>query len=183
MALPVILGKKIGMTQVYDSDNKVVPVTVVQAGPCVVLSVRQVDRDGYESVQLGYDEMKPKNASKPMIGHCAKAQTGPKRFVREFRIDGAGEQHVGEVLTVEAFEENQVKYVDVAGISKGRGFAGAMKRHGFGGQSATHGTKRKHRSPGSISSFAGQVGDGGGLKKGKKMPRRDFPLRGIFFSR
>ena len=169
MSVPVILGKKVGMTQVYDSDNKVIPVTVVEAGPCVVLRVCEETKDGYESIQVGFDEKKPKNSTKALIGHCGKAGTTPKRFIREFRIDGASSQNVGDVLTVESFEENEVQYVDVAGISKGRGFAGVMKRHGFGGQSATHGTKRRDRSPGSISSYGAQVGRSGGIRRGKKM--------------
>ncbi len=169
MSVSAILGKKIGMTQVYDENNSVVPVTVIQAGPCVVLSVRRPEVDGYEAVQLGFDEAKVKNTPKPIIGHCAKAGTTPKRFIKEFRMPGAAEHNVGDILTVEVFEENDVKFVDITGRSKGRGFAGGMKRHGFGGQPDSHGTQRKHRSPGSIASHASEVGDGGGLKKGKRM--------------
>ncbi len=169
MAIPAILGRKVGMTQIYDEEGKVIPVTVVEAGPCVVLAVRTSDKDGYEAVQLGFDDMKIKRASKPLIGHCARAGTSPKKFIREFRMEGASECSVGEVITVEVFEENQVKYVDVSGISKGRGFAGGMKRYGFGGQPDSHGTERKHRSPGSIGSHASEAGHGGGLKKGKRM--------------
>jgi len=169
MSVPVILGKKVGMTQIYDEENAVIPVTVIEAGPCVVLGVRNPEIDGYEAVQIGYDDAKVKNTPKPIIGHCAKAGTTPKRFIREFRIEGAAQENVGNILTVEVFEENEVKYVDITGRSKGRGFAGVMKRHGFGGQPDSHGTQRKHRSPGSISSHAAQVGDGGGVKKGKRM--------------
>lgn len=167
--IPAILGKKVGMTQVYDEQGKAVPATVVQAGPCVVLQVRQVDTDGYEAVQLGFDDVKPGRSTKPMIGHCAKAGTVPKRLVREIRIPGAGEHAIGDAITVDVFEQNETSYVDITGTSKGRGFAGVMKRHGFGGQPDSHGTQRKHRSPGSIASHGSEVGDGGGLKKGKRM--------------
>lgn len=165
-----ILGKKVGMTQVYDEKEHVVPVTVIEAGPCVVLLVRTEDEDGYEAVQLGYDDKKPGRSTQAMIGHCAGAKTGPKSLVREFRMPGAAEHEVGQTVTVEVFEENETKYVDVVGVSKGRGFAGVMKRHGFGGQPDSHGTQRKHRSPGSISSYGAQVGQSGGVRRGKRMP-------------
>jgi len=164
-----ILGKKVGMTQVYDENARAVPVTVIEAGPCVVLQVRTAAKDGYEAVQLGYDNVKPARSTKPAIGHCGQAGTGPKALIREFRMNGAGEHQVGETITVEVFEKNEIKYVDVAGVSKGRGFAGVMKRHGFGGQPDSHGTERKHRSPGSIASYGTDRGHGGDIKKGKRM--------------
>lgn len=170
MSAVAILGKKIGMTQIYDKEGRAVPVTVVEAGPCVVLAVRTPDRDGYEAVQLGFDDMKIKRASKALIGHCAKAGSPPKRFIREFRSPGVSSEYkVGDIITVDIFEDRNVRYVDVVGISKGKGFAGVMKRYGFGGQPDSHGTERKHRSPGSIGSHASEAGHGGGLKKGKRM--------------
>ena len=143
--IAAILGKKVGMTQVYDQNDHVVPVTVIQAGPCVVLDVRSKERDGYEAVQLGFDDGKVKNIGSGVIGHCAKSGSRPKRFIREFRMAGAGEHKSGEVVSVEVFEEKGIKYVDVTGTSKGKGFQGVMKRHGFGGQPDSHGTERKHR--------------------------------------
>jgi large subunit ribosomal protein L3 len=169
MTVAAILGKKVGMTQVYDENDRVVPVTVIKAGPCVVLDVRTKDRDGYESVQLGFDDKKVKNSSMAMIGHCARCGSGPKSFIREFRMDGAAESKPGEQVNVEIFEEKGIKWVDVTGVSKGRGFQGVMKRHGFGGQPDSHGTERKHRSPGSISSHGTDRGHGGDIKKGKRM--------------
>ncbi len=157
------------MTQVYDQNDHVVPVTVIEAGPCVVLDVRTKERDGYEAVQLGFDDMKVKRASSGVIGHCAKSGSHPKRFIREFRMAGASEHKAGDVVDVGVFEEKEVKFVDVTGVTKGRGFQGVMKRHGFGGQPDSHGTERKHRSPGSIASHATDRGHGGDIKKGKRM--------------
>jgi len=167
--ISAILARKIGTTQVYDHTGNAIGATVLQAGPCVVLQVRREQTDGYEAVQLGFDDVTAARSTKPMIGHCARANTGPKRFVREFRMSGAADHQIGDTITVEAFEQNETKYVDITGRTKGRGFAGVMKRHGFGGQSASHGTQQKHRSPGSISSYGAQVGDGGGVRKGKRM--------------
>lgn len=165
--VPAILGKKIGMTQVYDPEGTLHPVTVVQAGPCHVLQVKTPDTDGYHAVQLGFGPVKASRARRPQIGHAAKAGREPKRFVREIRLDAAGDVTAGQEITVELFE--QVAYVDVTGTTKGRGFAGAVKRHGFKGQLASHGVERKHRSPGSISSHASDAGTGPGPKKGKRM--------------
>jgi large subunit ribosomal protein L3 len=170
MGIAAILGKKVGMTQVYDQNDHVVPVTVIQAGPCVVLEVRNKARDGYESVQLGFDDKKVKNTPSGMVGHFAKSGSQPKRFIREFRMAGVTDHKVGDMVDVGVFEDQAVKFVDVTGVSKGRGFQGVMKRHGFGGQPDSHGTERKHRSPGSIASHATDRGHGGDIKKGKKMP-------------
>jgi large subunit ribosomal protein L3 len=168
--IAAILGRKIGMTQVYDDRGVIVPVTVIQAGPCTVMQVKKADaKDGYESVQLGYKDVKPHRSTKPMIGHTAKAGTGPKAFVREFRLATSTEAKPGDVVTVEIFEQNKIQYVDVVGTTKGAGFAGVMKRHGFGGQPNSHGTERKHRSPGAIGAMAGQRGRGRCIKKGKRM--------------
>lgn len=165
-----LLGRKIGMTRVYTEDGTVVPVTVIQAGPCSVLQVKQIDEttDGYHAVQLGFEDVKAHRSSLPMIGHAAKAGTGPKRFVREIRFQEPPAASTGDVWTVEVFAEADTKFVDVVGTSKGRGYAGVMKRYGFGGQPASHGTERKHRSPGSIGGHA-NLGTGRNIKKGKRM--------------
>lgn len=166
--MPGLLGKKIGMTRVVDPGGEVTPVTVVQAGPCTVLQVKTAETDGYGAVQLGIEDVKPHRASKPRIGHCGKAGTGPKRFAREFRTAGDPEFSAGDVLTVGLFAEAEVKYVDVTSRTKGKGFAGVMKRWNFGGQPASHGTERKHRSPGSIGGHSNKL-RGRGVKKGKHM--------------
>lgn len=157
------------MTQVYNELGKLVPVSVIQAGPCVVMQVKNTKTDGYNAIQLGFDEVKPVRRKKPQIGHAEKANTYPKKFVKEMRLPDNVEQQYepGESVTVSVFSED--KYVDVVGTSKGKGFAGVMKRHGFGGFPASHGTERKHRAPGSISSFASNAGHGAGPKRGKKM--------------
>jgi len=165
----MLLGKKVGMTQVYDESGKLLPVTVIQAGPCTVMQVKTVETDGYNAVQLGYDEVKPSRRKKPEIGHAQKSDTAPKKFVKEMRMpdDAEPEYKAGDSITVSVFAED--KSVDVVGTSKGKGFAGVMKRHGFHGFPASHGTERKHRAPGSISSFASDAGHGAGPKRGKKM--------------
>jgi large subunit ribosomal protein L3 len=169
--MAMLLGKKIGMTQVYNDEGKIVPVTVVQAGPCTVMQVKNVETDGYNAVQLGYDDVKESRIKKPQQGHAAKAKAKPKKFVREMRLQDADEQiEPGSEIGVDVFAE--IKFVDVIGTSKGKGYAGVMKRHGFGGFPASHGTERKHRAPGSISSFASDAGHGGNLKKGKRMSGR-----------
>ena len=168
----MLLGKKVGMTQAYDESGKLLPVTVIQAGPCVVMQVKSAETDGYNAVQLGYGDVKSSRRKNPQIGHAQKADTTPKKFIKEMRLpDGAEPEYkAGDSLTVSVFAEN--KFVDVVGTSKGKGFAGVMKRHGFSGFPASHGTERKHRAPGSISSFASNAGHGGGPKKGKKMAGR-----------
>jgi len=166
--LTALLGKKIGMTQVYDDAGNLHPVTVVQAGPCDVLQVKTVETDGYSAVQLGYEDVKAHRATKPLIGHAAKANAKPKRFVREVRLeDDPTDVETGQTLTVDVFEG--VEVVDVIGTSKGKGFAGVMKRHNFKGLGASHGVERKHRSPGSIGGHANNAGKGGSIKKGKRM--------------
>ena len=167
--MAMLLGKKVGMTQVYNEAGDLVPVTVIEAGPCVVTQAKTVQSDGYSAIQLGFDETKPIRRKKPAISHAEKAGTTPKRFVREMRLadDAELERQVGDSLTVSVFSED--KFVDVIGTSKGKGFAGVMKRHGFGGFPASHGTERKHRAPGSIASFASDAGHGPGPKKGKRM--------------
>ncbi len=165
----LLLGKKVGMTRVYSDKGVSIPVTVIQLGPCVVTQVRTTENDGYSAVQIGFDEVKPRRSTMPLIGHDHKAGAAPQRFHREFRIeaDKASEFPLGSTLGVDKLEGTM--YVDVAGTSKGKGFAGTMKRHNFKGFTATHGTERKHRAPGSIGSLCSNRGFGGGLKKGKKM--------------
>jgi large subunit ribosomal protein L3 len=167
--MAMLLGKKVGMTRVYDESGTLVPVTLIQAGPCKVTQVKTSETDGYNAIQLGYDDVKPARRKQPQVGHTAKAKTDPKKFVKEWRLpDGAApEYQLGDSVTVAVFAET--KYVDVVATSKGKGFAGVMKRHGFGGFPASHGTERKHRAPGSISSFASNAGTGGAPKKGKRM--------------
>ncbi len=170
--VPAILGKKVGMTQIFDPSGARIPVTLVEAGPCVVLQVKSSDsQDGYHAVQLGFDDVKPHRSTLPEIGHARKAKSAPKRFVREIRLSEPTDKAVGDTITVELFEQAEVKYVDVVGTTKGKGFQGGMKRHGFGGQPASHGVERKHRSPGSINGHATDLG-GGRIKKGKRMAGR-----------
>ncbi|MBI5723418.1 MAG: 50S ribosomal protein L3 [Planctomycetes bacterium] len=165
--LPAILGKKVGMTQVYDQAGKVQPVTVVQAGPCTVLEIRQADKAGYCAVQMGFDDVRPQRARKPQVGQALKAKSRPKHFIREFRADSTDGFEIGSQVTVDAFDG--IEFVDVVGTTKGKGFAGVMKRHHFAGLPASHGTERKHRSPGSQSAHATNRGWGGDIKKGKRM--------------
>ena len=146
-----ILGAKLGMTQVWN-NNRVVPVTVVQAGPCVVTQVRTPDKDGYSAVQLAYGAIDPRKVNKPETGHFTRADVAPRRHLVELRTTDASEYTLGQEVTAEAFTPGQV--VDVTGRTKGKGFAGVMKRHGFHGLRATHGVHKKHRSPGSIGGCA-----------------------------
>ncbi|EST27951.1 MULTISPECIES: 50S ribosomal protein L3 [Streptomyces] len=147
-----VLGEKLGMTQVWDENNRVVPVTVVKAGPCVVTQVRTNDSDGYESVQIAFGEIDPRKVNKPLKGHFAKADVTPRRHLVELRTSDAAEYTLGQEVTAAVFESGV--RVDVTGKSKGKGFAGVMKRHNFKGLGAGHGTQRKHRSPGSIGGCA-----------------------------
>ncbi|WP_067495861.1 50S ribosomal protein L3 [Actinoplanes sp. TFC3] len=146
-----ILGAKLGMTQVWD-NNKVVPVTVVQAGPCVVTQVRTPEADGYAAVQLAYGQIDPRKVNKPESGHYAKAGVSPRRHIVELRTIDASEYELGQEVTVEAFAVGAP--IDVTGKTKGKGYAGVMKRHGFHGLKSSHGVERKHRSPGSIGACA-----------------------------
>ncbi|GAA0388436.1 MULTISPECIES: 50S ribosomal protein L3 [Micromonospora] len=146
-----ILGAKLGMTQVWD-NNKVVPVTVVQAGPCVISQVRDADKDGYSAVQLAYGTIDPRKAKKPLRGHYAKADVAPRRHIVELRTSDAADYSLGQEITVEEFPAGIS--IDVTGKTKGKGYAGPMKRHGFHGLRASHGVERKHRSPGSIGACA-----------------------------
>ncbi|GAB2995044.1 50S ribosomal protein L3 [Actinosynnema sp. NPDC050801] len=147
-----LLGTKLGMTQVFDENNRIVPVTVVKAEPNVVTQVRTQEIDGYSAVQLAFGAIDPRKVNKPVAGHYAKAGVTPRRHLAELRTTDASEYTVGQEITAEVFEAGVV--VDVVGTSKGKGTAGVMKRHGFKGLGASHGTQRKHRSPGSIGGCA-----------------------------
>ena len=149
--MPGLIGKKVGMISVFGADGKNVPCTVVEAGPCVVTQVRTVETDGYAAVQLAYDEKKEKQTSKALKGHFEKAGTTPKKKVVEFEADFAGDLKLGDVLTVADVFTEDVKFVDVVGTSKGKGFQGVVKRHGFAGVGgATHGQHNRLRHPGSM---------------------------------
>lgn len=146
--MAALLGRKVGMTEVYDEAGVLHPVTVLELGPCAVLQVRTPERDGYHALQLGFGDKSRRRANKPDRGHVAKVGAEPKRFIREVRLDAAPAQEPGAVLTVDAFQD--VPLVDVIGTMKGRGFTGVMKRHGFSGLEKTHGVQKHHRAPGSI---------------------------------
>ena len=161
-----ILGTKLGMTQVFDDENRVIPVTVVEAGPCVVTQIRTTDIDGYNAIQIAYGEIDPRKANKPAAGHFKKAGVTPRRYVAEIRMDDVSGYELGQELKADIFEGDT--FVDVTGTSKGHGFSGAMKRHGFAGQEASHGNQASHRRVGGIggASFPGRV------FKGKRMAGR-----------
>jgi large subunit ribosomal protein L3 len=161
-----VLGEKLGMTQVWDADNRVVPVTVVKAGPCVVTQVRALDKDGYQAVQIAFGDIDPRKVNQPRKGHFEKAGVTPRRHLVELRTADAAEYTLGQEVTAEVFEVGQ--RIDVTGTSKGKGFAGVMKRHNFKGLGAGHGVQRKHRSPGSIGACATP----GRVFKGVKMAGR-----------
>jgi len=147
-----VLGTKLGMTQVWDEGGRLVPVTVIEAGPCVVTQVRTTDKDGYDAVQLAFGAIDPRKVNKPMSGHFEAAGVTPRRHLVEVRTSDAGNYELGQQVTVEVFEAGEG--VDVIGTTKGKGFAGVMKRHGFHGVSASHGSHRNHRKPGSIGGCA-----------------------------
>lgn len=174
---PALIGKKLGMTHVYSDGGKAEPVTVIQAGPCTIMQVKTPEVDGYHAVQLSFGDVKPHRSTKPLIGHAAKAGTGPKQKIKELRLDDPTDAQPGDIVTVEIFDEQQVRKVDVISFSKGHGFTGVMKRHHFGGQIASHGVERKHRSAGSISAYSSDLGHGGNLKKGKPMAGRSGHVR------
>ena len=166
MAAKGILGRKLGMTQVWDSENRVIPVTVIEAGPCRVVQLKTPERDGYAAVQLAFGTTKAQRLSKPELGHLGKAGAEPSRDLAEMRVEDLSGYEVGQVLGADIFSAGE--RVDVTGISKGKGFAGVMKRHGFHGLKASHGVQRKHRSPGSIGGCATP----GRVFKGMKMAGR-----------
>ena len=161
-----LLGRKVGMTQIYETDGTAVPVTVLECGPCTVLQVRTEERDGYHAVQLGYADRKRKNATQAARGHAKKVGAEPKRYIREIRQSGPSDLAEGQTLTVDVF--NEIGRVDVIGTSKGRGFSGVIKRHNFGGLRMSHGVKKGSRQHGSIASNASNRGSGR-PKKGIRM--------------
>ena len=185
-----VLGEKLGMTQVFDASNHIVPVTVVKAGPCVVTQVRSEEKDGYSAVQLAFGAIDPRKVNKPDAGHFAKAGATPRRHVAELRTGDADSYTVGQELGPDVFEAGQI--VDVTGTSKGKGFAGVMKRHGFHGLSSSHGVQRKHRMPGSIGAcatpgrvfrglkMAGHMGDKQRTQQNLEVVRTDDE-RGLIF--
>ena len=158
-----LIGKKVGMTQIYDEQGIMTPVTVVEAGPCVVTQIKTKANDGYDAVQVGYGDRKKKHLTKPLEGHFARAKVDPKRMLVEFDMLPGFEYKLGQEFTVSLFKTGE--YVDVSGKSKGRGFAGVIKRHNFSTQPKTHGTKNTYRHPGSI----GQASDPARVFKGMKM--------------
>ncbi|MET3862013.1 large subunit ribosomal protein L3 [Dietzia sp. 2505] len=164
-----ILGAKLGMTQVFDENNRVVPVTVIKAGPCVVTGIRTEQTDGYNAVQIAFGAIDPRKVTKPVTGQFSKAGVTPRRHLAEIRLDNAEQAEgfeLGQELGADVFEDGA--FVDVTGTSKGKGFAGTMKRHGFHGQGASHGTQAVHRRPGSI----GGASTPGRVFRGKKMAGR-----------
>jgi large subunit ribosomal protein L3 len=152
MASKGILGRKLGMTQVWDAENRVVPVTVIQAGPCRVVQLKTPERDGYAAVQLAFGDAKPARLTKPELGHLSAADAGPAKHLAELRVDDLEGFEVGQRLAADVFAAGE--RVDVTGISKGKGFTGVMKRHNFHGQGASHGNHKKHRAPGAIGACA-----------------------------
>lgn len=158
-----ILGRKVGMTQVFDEEGRAVPVTVIEAGPCSIVEIRTPEKNSYSAVQLGFGKVKPVRLTKPLKGYFEKQGTAPRRWLREFRVEDTTDYQVGQEITVSLFQNGEL--VDVTGISKGKGTAGVMKRYGFGGGAASHGASRSHRHAGSIgcSSYPGRV------IKGRKM--------------
>jgi len=171
-----ILGAKLGMTQVWD-NNRVVPVTVVQAGPCVVTQVRTSEKDGYQAVQLAYGAIDPRKVNKPEAGHFAKAGVAPRRHLVELRTTDASEYVDGQEVTVEQFAAGQL--IDVTGRTKGKGFAGVMKRHGFHGLKASHGVERKHRSPGSVGACATPARVFKGVRMAGRMGNHRFTVQNL----
>jgi len=165
-AIKGILGKKLGMTQVFDANNKIVPVTVIEAGPCVVTQIRNIEKDGYTAVQLGFGAVDPRKVSKPEAGHFAKAGVTPRLEVAELRVSNTDSYSVGQELKADVFAAGEI--VDASGTSRGKGTAGVMKRHGFSGIGASHGVDKKHRMSGSI----GNRTTPGRVFKGKRMMGR-----------
>jgi large subunit ribosomal protein L3 len=164
MAAKGILGRKLGMTQVWDAENRVIPVTVIQAGPCRVVQLKTPERDGYAAVQLAFGTAKPARLTKPALGHLEAANAEPARHLAELRVEDLSAFEVGQVLAADIFVAGE--RVDVTGISKGKGFTGVMQRHNFKGQGASHGTHKKHRAPGSIGACATPAR----VFKGMRMP-------------
>ena len=163
--MKMIIAKKIGMTQIFDETGKVTPVSVIQAGPCPIVQVKTVEKEGYAAIQIGFDERKESRVTKPMAGHFGKGNVKPQRILREVRVDDTAEYNVGDAIDVSSFEG--VQKVSVTGTSKGRGFAGTVKRHGFSIGRRTHGNTSQ-REPGAV----GNCATPSRIFKGKRMPGR-----------
>ena len=159
-----IIGKKIGMTQIFDESGKVIPVTVVEAGPCMVIQKKTVENDGYDAIQVGFGDVKPQKLSKPAKGHFEKADVAPKKVLKEFRMDDCSAYNVGDVIKADTFACGDM--IDACGTSKGKGYAGTIKRYGFHSLKDTHGTGPVHRHIGSM----GACSDPSKVAKGKKLP-------------
>ena len=159
-----IIGKKVGMTQIFDEMGKVVPVTVIEAGPCTVVQKKTEEKDGYVSVQIGFADIKERKLSKPELGHAQKAGVAPKKYLKEFKLENAADLNVGDEIKADTFAEGDK--IDVTGVSRGKGFAGAVKRHGIAIQKRSHGGGPVHRHAGSM----GPGSTPGKILKGKKMP-------------
>ena len=166
MAGKAIVGKKVGMTQIWDEDNRVIPVTVVQVPPCRVVQIKTQDRDGYSALQVTQGTVAEKNLNQPQLGHFDKAGVEPGKQLIELRVENTDGYEIGQEIAVDVFNEGDI--VDVSAVSKGKGFAGVMKRHGFAGQRASHGAHKVHRKPGAI----GQCATPSRVFQGKKMPGR-----------
>jgi len=163
--MALLIGRKIGMTQLFEDSGKVTPVSVIEAGPCPIIQVKTRDKEGYAAIQIGFDEVKDHRATQPMKGHCKKADVGPQRIMREIRVDDDSAYTVGDTVDVKVFEG--VNKVHITGMTKGRGFAGTVKRHGFKIGRKTHGS-HSHREPGAV----GQCATPARIFKGKKLPGR-----------
>jgi large subunit ribosomal protein L3 len=150
-----VIGKKVGMTQIFDGKGEVVPVTVIEAGPCFVTQKKTLEQDGYTAIQIGFGETKPKRLTKGQMGHLKKSELPPLRHLREIRLANVDDYEIGQKLTVAMFEPGE--WVDVVGVSKGRGFAGTVKRHNFKRQPKTHGQSDRERAPGSIGATTGRA--------------------------
>ncbi len=177
-----VLGKKLGMTQVFDANNKMIPVTVIEAGPCVVTQIRTLEKDGYSAVQIAFGAIDPKKVTKPLAGHFAKAGVVPRRSIAELRTLDTTSYRVGQELGATVFTAGDL--VDASGTSTGKGTAGVIKRHGFSGMGASHGVDRKHRMPGSIgaSSTPGRVFKGmrmAGVMGGERVTTQNLVVHGV----
>ena len=176
--MKAIIGQKLGMTQIFDDDARAIPVTVVKAGPVHIVQIKTVAIDGYDAVQISYGEMKPGNATKPVAGHYAKAGVAPARHLVEVKVEDPSEYQVGQEIKVDEVFEIGNK-ADVAGVSKGKGFAGVMKRHNFKGHPASHGNHKSHRAPGSIGACATPARVFKGMKMAGRMGNERVTVRNL----
>ena len=164
--MKAIIGKKVGMSQIFDENGKVIPVTVIEAGPCVVVQKKTAEKDGYNAVQLGYEDIPERKLTKPEMGHLNKAGVAPKKYLREFDLENAAELNAGDIIKADTFKKGD--FVDVTGTTKGKGFAGTIKRWGFKSYRRTHGSHKNERRPGSVGACATPSR----ILKGKRMAGR-----------